>query len=192
MKHDKTKVDGSPSPRPKLSSQPKPYVDVNDLRLMLKLGLGLHSMADPRVRLEKACDGLVRMIDSDAWVATTLTRAAGSPPTISVIFAGGRNAELASAGARAIELEGSRSDTAIGRLIASPTHTPGRVLAVISQTNRAIHTVLHPEKTGRGPSRLTWISAYRLGDAIPYVERERRMVELFHSQTAWLLLQMAQ
>jgi hypothetical protein len=79
--------------------------------------------------------------------------------------------------------------TSIGKLIAA-RHTRGRVLAVIDSKASAIYSAMREEKQGRGRPRMTWISIHRNPTSPPFAERERRMVELFHSQSAWIILRM--
>ena len=186
--------DGSRAQPTKLSSVPRQYVDVNDLRRMLKLALGLHSLGDPLKRLNKAMDGLARLAGADAWVAMVLnTKAKGASP-VSKVFTGGKDAPAAQALATRIESDHRQAGTSVGKLFATPRQTPGRVLAGIERGKTgdgpsAIHSLLRPETAGSAQRRLTWISIHRNAGAAPFRERERRLVELFHSQSAWLLLQ---
>jgi len=173
---------------PKLISRPRQYVDVNDLRSLLKLGLGLHTIGDPVRRLTRAMDGLARLANADAWVMQAFNGSVLPDPKAQLF--GGKDLLAAQAAAMRIDSECSDLKTSIGRLIAAK-HTPGRVLAVIDGRNSAIQSVLREERSGRGKPRLTWISIHRNVTTPPLIERERRMVELFHSQSAWLLLQIA-
>jgi hypothetical protein len=101
---------------------------------------------------------------------------------VSRVIVGGEAPELARAAAEWIK-SGVRQSG--GRISKRHKPVPGRVMAVI-ESDRAINTFLVPEMTGPA----TWISVHRRAGAARFEERERRMVELFHSQSAWLLVQL--
>jgi hypothetical protein len=192
MKHNKSESDVSPQP-PRLVSRPQQYVEVNDLRTLLKLGLGLHTRGEPLKRMDVAINGLARLASADAWLASAIS-IKRSQRELVLLLNGGRNAQTARAAAARLESDCSRMNTPIGKAIAHRRATPGRVMAFIEKKNlstgeSAIHSVLRPEHAGE--TRITWISIHRSAKAPPFEERERRIVELFHSQSAWLLLQMA-
>jgi hypothetical protein len=195
MKNPQKFENASGSKRPKLSSRPRKYVDVNDLRSMLRLGLGLHTVGDPILRLNAATDGLTRLAGADAWMAMVVAMERGRAARVLRTLSGGKDFAPAKAAAERIGDEAGRTDTRVSKFLNSPGQTPGRVLAVIGEQASdglgAILSVLRPEETGPRHVRLTWISIHRVMGG-PFEERERRMVELFHSQSAWLLLQTAE
>jgi hypothetical protein len=184
------KPQGTSEPRPaKLSARPRQYVDVNDLRQMLKLALGLHTVGEPLKKMNRALDGLARLAAADAWVAAVVAMKPRNHVAIVSLFQGGTDPVLAEASARRLESEMPSRETSIGQLLFTRSSTPGRVLAAIER-QRAICSILPPESSERGRSLLTWVSIHRAVGKSPFEERERRMVELFHSQSAWLVLQM--
>jgi hypothetical protein len=171
-------------------AKPARYVDVNDLRTLLKLALGLHAAGDPKTRLTKAADGLARIANADAWVVRVLVeREAPAVDGPQSRLYGGTDAQAAVNVAKQIDAEMGLPGTSIGKLIAARP-TRGRVLAVIDSKASAIYSVLREEKQDGERPRMTWISVHRNATAPPFVERERRMVELFHSQSAWIILRM--
>jgi hypothetical protein len=181
--------------RPKLSSGPRQYVDVNDLQTLLKLGLGLHTLGDATQRWHKAADGMARLTNADACVAMMLHARARDDWAISPTLVSGKDSALAYAAVTRVESDCRKRGTPIARLLTTPKRPPGRVLAVIEppttpSRQNAVHSLLWPETTGRDSSPITWISILRHADAAPFAERERRVLELFHSQSAWLLLQL--
>jgi hypothetical protein len=182
MRNPKKSESASETRRPKLSSGPRQYVDVNDLRSMLKLGLGLHTLGDPLKRWNKAAGGMARLCDADAWVAMVVTPRERGITEVSGVTAGGKAADLARAAAERIELEIRKPGEQVFK---KQKLVPGRVGAAI-ENERDIHTFLMPEESGPA----TWISVHRRTGAAPFEERERRIVELFHSQSAWVLLQL--
>jgi len=196
MKKPQKSQNTSVARRPKLSSRPRQYLDVNDLRLMLKLGLGLHTIGDPIKRLNKAIDGLARLTEADAWVATVLNpRVRNLSPALNVL-SGGKDALAAQKLAETITRDCIGPDTPVGKLLAVPKQTRGRVIATIEHGRVGnyqsdVHSLLQPESVDKAMERVTWISIHRIG-AVPFDERERRLIELFHSQSAWLLLQIAE
>jgi len=186
MRNSNLSESASEAGRPKLSSRPRQYVDVNDLRSLLKLGLGLHTLGDRRRRLKRAIDGLARLAGADAWVAMVVDLPSGRQSAGWILMSGGGDPDTARLAAKRIESAVGQPKSSIARLITTPNQTAGRVLAVIAD-GRAIHSFLRPEGPARTPG--TWISMHRKDASPPFEERERRMVELFHSQSAWILLQ---
>jgi hypothetical protein len=195
MKKTQKFENASGAKRPKLSSRPRKYVDVNDLRSMLRLGLGLHGASDPIKRLSKALEGLARLAGADSWVAMAVEMERRGEARVLRVFAGGKNPAGAKAFSERIGDEIREADSALGRLLVAPGQTPGRVLAVIGERASdgpgAVYSVLRSEESGPRLVRVTWVSIHRSAGA-PFEERERRMVELFHSQSAWLLLRIAE
>jgi hypothetical protein len=181
----------SPRRRPALSSRPRKYVEVHDLRSMLKLGLGLHLPGDPAKRLTRALNGLGRLAGADSWVAASIAARPRQRTKVSAILAGGEDALAART---RLEADCLRPESPIRKLLESPEQIPGRVLAMTSTDDRgnnnaiAICSILCPDTSGAG--RVTWVSIHRRAGQPPLGERERRLVELFHSQSAWLLLKM--
>ena len=192
-KHDKSDSDITPR-TPQLASSPRKYVDVNDLRTLLKLGLGLHGTGDPRKRMDVAGQGLARLASADAWVAAVLTMKR-SEREVTLLVSGGKNSQTARGAVVRLESDCFRPGTPIGKAITHRRATPGRVLAFIEKENpdsgeSAIHSILRSDQTAE--TRATWIGVHRSAKSPPFEERERRIVELFHSQSAWLLLRMTE
>ena len=158
---------------------------------MLKLALVLHSIGDPLARLNKALNGVARLAGADAWVAATFDFKHTGSPRMSQFLTGGKDPQAAERAARRIESDCRRPDTSIRKLFTHPGQTPGRVMAMIEPDDRAIYSILRSETSDSDLRQLTWISIHRNASAPPFLERERRMVELFHSQSAWLLLPIA-
>ena len=103
---------------------------------------------------------------------------------ISGVIAGGRVPDVARAAAERLKSEFGKAG---GPIFKGAKPVPGRVMAVIA-SELDIQTFSAPEES----KRATWISLHRRPGAATFEERERRMVELFHSQSAWLLVQLDQ
>jgi len=175
--------------RPKLSNRPTQYVGVDDLRSILKLGLGLHASGQTPECLHQALEGLSRLAGASAWAAAVLPLKAPGGVSSPVVLAGGADSHAAQMLTTQIATDYRVRRTPMGRLITS-RHTGGRVLAVLVGS-RTIYSILCPELAqGEKPER-TLIVIVRRDDAAKFAERERRLVELFHSQSAWLLLELA-
>jgi hypothetical protein len=155
------------------SDQPTNCLSTDDMRQMLRLALRLHCPGEPRKTLEKAMQGLALLTDATAWTAAVLPpRAAGNTRTVL--------AEKCDAQANVCDANDRAFAIIAGR------HTRGRVCARMNGSH-AILSRLRPDAESPAGSVQTSISIFRSENAVAFVERERRLVELFHSQTAWLL-----
>jgi hypothetical protein len=113
------------------------------------------------------------------------------PPAFSAILLGGTDVRLAEMAAATLRSEFAQRDSTISQFVRSPRRVPGRILAEIELGDRGIFSILPPEGSRREQTLLTWISIHRSTEAAAFGERERRLLELFHSQSAFALVRCA-
>jgi hypothetical protein len=157
---------------------------------MLKLGLGLHLKGDPARRLKRALDNLARMTSAHSWRASVLELDGRRKPRVLMSLHG--SSRLKGPNGRATGESAWSPDSQLDQLLAAPAPTSGRVRAIIfaeqpARRGREISSILQADGEGQQRRRLTWISLNRAPDTDGFCERERRLVELFHSQTAWAM-----
>jgi hypothetical protein len=124
-------------------------------------------------------------------VAAVIVVQTRATPKFSALLRGGTDTHAAELAAARLQSELTQRGSAISSFVRSPRRIPGRILAEIDDGHRAVFAILPPERGKREQNRLTWISIHRSPERAPFIERERRLLELFHSQSAFALLRCA-
>jgi hypothetical protein len=159
------------------SDRPMKFLGTDDMRQMLRLALRLYRLGDPRTTLDKAMQRLAWLTDATAWTAAVIPPKSRGIARNVIAVRGDSKLKVRDVNDRAFTILAGR-------------HMRSRVFARISGPH-AILSRLRPDAESPAGSVQTSISIFRNENAIAFVERERRLVELFHSQTAWLLSSLA-
>jgi hypothetical protein len=157
-----------------------PYVATDDLSALLRLALRLHQPGQRQAKLRRACSAMAKLVRADGWLAAVLEQRSGGRWRAIELLRGG--------------VEWAGGDGEAHPPPAAPSALlPGRVLAALdggdaAQPPRCVQSLQIADRVEK-PALLTWVRVHRSASSPPFDERERRLMQLFHSQTAWVMLE---